>query len=344
MQNHKIIIANVGTNAQLQHIDATIPALEPHQILVKTEACGVAFADVLMREGLYPNVSKRNLTPGYDIVGRVVNVGSHVTRLAVGDRVASLTQTGGYANYAVADESLTVRCPEHLEAEQLVALVLNYTTAYQMLTRVAKVQPGASILIHGVAGGVGSALLELALQLDLRVYGTLSRRKWHALPAHLSEHRNFCKIDYQAAPFEKTLAQVAPQGIDVVLDAIGGTHLKRSYRLLNIGGTAITYGFSTAIRKGRKSWLAAIIGYIRSTLSLVQMISDNKTMAGYGIWIYANARPEWLREDLTKLIHWLEQGKLQPIIAKRFPLAETEAALATVANSQLPGKVVLTMS
>lgn len=344
MQNRKIVITKAGSKAQLQQIETAIPALAPHQILVQTEACGVAFADVLMREGLYPNVSHRNLTPGYDIVGRVVQVGRHVTRFSVGDRVASLTQTEGYAHYTVANELLSVPCPEHLEANQVVALVLNYTTAYQMLTRVAKIQLGASILIHGVAGGVGSALLELALQMDVRVYGTLSRRKWNALPVHLSEHRNFCKIDYQAEPFEKALSQIATQGIDAVFDAVGGAHLKRSYQTLNIGGVAITYGFSTAIKNGRKNWFAAITGYIRSALSLVQMISDNKTIAGYGIWIYANAHPEGFREDLTKLIHMLEQGILRPMVAKCYPLEEAETALATVAHSQLPGKVVLTMS
>ncbi len=343
MQNRKIVIAKAGSNAQLQQIETAIPALDPHQLLVQTEACGVAFADVLMREGLYPDVSKHSFTPGYDIVGRVMQVGSNVMRFKAGDRVACLTQTGGYAYYAVADESLTLSCPEHLEAAQVVSLVLNYTTAYQMLTRVAKVRPGTSILVHGVAGGVGSALLELALQMDLRVYGTISRRKWQALPAHLNEHPNFYKIDYQAEPFEQTLSQVAAQGIDVVFDAIGGAHLKRSYQALNIGGIAITYGFSTAIKNGRKNWIAAIIGYLKSTLSLVRMISDNKTVAGYGIWIYANAHPEWFREDLTKLINRLEQGLLRPMVAKCYPLDAAETAMATVANSLMPGKVVLTM-
>ncbi len=344
MLNRKIIIPRTGRNASIELIKSELPPLAPGQILVKTEACGVAFADILMREGLYPNVERRNLTPGYDIVGRVAQVGSDVSRVAVGDRVASLTQTGGYADYVIAEEKFTVTCPEHLAADHVIALILNYTTAYQMLTRVAKASAGDRVLVHGVAGGVGSALLELGLQIGVQVYGTLSQRKWNALPPRLNEHPRFHKLDYQAVPFEKTLAEMLPRGVDMVFDAIGGAHFKRSYRSLRVGGTVITYGFSAVIKAGRRSWMAAIKGIFKSMLFPVQLISDNKTVAGYGIWVYANAHPEWFREDLAQLITWLDEGKLQPMISKRYPLAETERAHERVSRSDLPGKVVLEMA
>lgn len=343
MKNRKIVIPRPGYKATFSLVESELPSLESNQILVKTEACGVAFADILMREGLYPDVDRRNLTPGYDVVGEVVKVGSEVTRLAVGDRVASLTQTGGYADYAVAEEQFSVVCPVNLPADQVVALILNYTTAYQMLTRIAKVHAGERILVHGVAGGVGSALLELGLHLGLTVYGTLSKRKWNALPPHLDKHPHFHKIDYQAAPFERSLEQDTQAGVDVVLDGIGGAHLKRSYQATGIGGTVVSYGFSTAIKNGRRNWWEAIKGMLQSMTFPVQLIRDNKTLAGYGIWIYANAHPEQFREDLTQLIQWLDEGVLKPMIAQRYPLAETAQAQDKVSRSDFPGKVVLEM-
>ncbi|MVF14878.1 zinc-binding dehydrogenase [Ketobacter sp. MCCC 1A13808] len=343
LKNRKIIIPHTGSHAKLDLIESELPALEPNQILVKTEACGVAFADILMREGLYPDVDRRNLTPGYDVVGEIVQVGNDVSRLTVGDRVACLTQTGGYADYTVAQESLTVLCPRQLPAQQVVAIILNYTTAYQMLTRIARVTAGERILVHGVAGGVGSALLELGLHLGLTVYGTLSQRKWALLPAHLNQHPRFHKLDYQTTPFEEALVKALPEGVDVVFDAIGGSHLKRSYQSMRIGGTVVSYGFSTAIKNGRRNWWEAISGMLRSMTFPVQLIRDNKTIAGYGIWIYANAHPLWFREDLTQLIEWLEQGVLKPMVSKQYALTETAQAQERVSRSELPGKVVLAM-
>jgi len=346
MKNRKIVIPRPGRNAKFTLIESEmseseLPALQPNQVLVKNEACGVAFADILMREALYPDVDRRDLTPGYDIVGEIVKIGSAVNRLSVGDRVASLTQTGGYADYTVAEESLTVPCPQHLPANQIIAIILNYTTAYQMLTRIARANAGERILVHGVAGGVGSALLELGLELGLTVYGTLSRRKWDALPAHLNDHPRFHKLDYQTQPFEETLAREVPGGVDLVFDAIGGSHLKRSYRSMRVGGTVVSYGFSTAIKNGRRNWSEAIKGMLHSTTFPVQLMRDNKTIAGYGIWVYANAHPAWFRNDLTQLIQWLDKGVLKPMVTKQYPLTETAQAQDKVSRSDFPGKVVL---
>ena len=347
MKNRRIVIPRTGAGAKFELVESELPSFEDalgeNQVLVKTEVCGVAFADVLMREGLYPDVERRNLTPGYDIVGRIVAVGSGVRGLAVGDRVASLTQTGGYADYTVAEASLTVPCPEHLPANQVVAMILNYTTAYQMLVRIARARPGDRILIHGVAGGVGSALLELGLHLGLTVFGTLSRRKWNALPEHLNSHPNFHKLDYQTKPFEEALNREGPADIDIVFDAIGGVHLKRSYHALRVGGMVVSYGFSTAIKNGKRNWWEAIKGMLSSMTFPVQLIRDNKTIAGYGIWIYANAHPAWFREDLAQLIQWLDEGEVRPLVSQEFPLAETAEAQDKVSRSEMPGKVVLQM-
>ena len=343
MRTNKIIIPRTGARAKFKLVEEGMPLLDANQILVKAEVCGVAFADVLMREGLYPDVERRNLTPGYDVVGRVIDKGSNVNRIAVGDRVASLTQTGAYADHVVVEEDLSVICPEHLPAQQLVALILNYTTAYQMLTRIARVIEGETILVHGAAGGVGSALVELGLQMGLTVYGTLSKRKWHALPEIINHHALFHKLDYQAQPFEQALTEHEPEGVDFVFDAIGGGHLKRSYQALRSGGVVVSYGFSTAMTQGNRNWVAAIKGLLKSLISPVTLIQDNKTIAGYGIWNYALAHPVWLREDLSQLIQWLDEGRLHPMIAKSYPLAQAECAQDKVSRSDFAGKVVLEM-
>src|SRR5882724_4719019 len=172
-----VVITRLGGPEVLQLVDREMPNPGLGEARIRVLATGVAFADVLMRTGLYIGVPKIPYPPGYDIVGVVESAGSGVSRVKVGDTVAALTVTGGYSQYSVLAEMELVPVPEGLDPAEVVSMVLNYTTAYQMLHRVGKVARGSRVLIHGAAGGMGTAALELGRIAGLEMWGTASPGK-----------------------------------------------------------------------------------------------------------------------------------------------------------------------
>ena len=175
MKNRRIIISRKGGPEVLKLIEEEAPSPAGGEVRVRVQAAGVAFADIMMREGLYPGAPPVPFTPGYDIVGLVDEPGAGVKSLSPGKRVAALTKVGGYADYLCLPEKDLVEMPIGLDPAEAVCLVLNYMTAWQMLHRVAHVREGEKILIHGAAGGVGTALLQLGVLSGLELYGTASK-------------------------------------------------------------------------------------------------------------------------------------------------------------------------
>ena len=157
----QVLLTGVGGPEVLEVVERDAPEPGPGEVRVKVLAAGVAFADVLMRHGKYPGVPSPPFTPGYDLVGEVEKLGTGVEGVALGQRVAALTQIGAYAQRVVVGVGEMVPVPVGVDPVEAVSLVLNYVTAYQMLRRVAGARGGERILIHGAAGGVGTALLQL---------------------------------------------------------------------------------------------------------------------------------------------------------------------------------------
>src|SRR5215469_2830457 len=156
----RVVITAQGGPEVLKIVEEEIPVPAPGQVRVKNLASGVAYADVLMRHGLYPKIPGFPFAPGYDIVGDIDAVGAGVQGFPVGQRVAALTMIGGYAQYTLVPAAHLVAVPPDLDPAEAVSLVLNYVTAYQMMYRNAHLQSGQSLLIHGAAGGVGTAALQ----------------------------------------------------------------------------------------------------------------------------------------------------------------------------------------
>jgi NADPH:quinone reductase-like Zn-dependent oxidoreductase len=193
------------------------------KVRVKINTCGVAFADTLIRKGVYPGGQpKFPLTLGYEAVGIVQELGKNVKegRLKIGDTVAVLSVIGCHAEEIQIEEDCVFKVSANLDRSKVLALVLNYITAYQMLTRVITMKKGERILVHGISGGVGTALLELGKYLELEVYGTCSSSKFEAVK-NLGGH----PIDYKTEDFVSVINKLDPPGVDAVFDPIGGDHL-----------------------------------------------------------------------------------------------------------------------
>jgi NADPH:quinone reductase-like Zn-dependent oxidoreductase len=329
--NGRVVITGLGGPEVLKWVEEDLPEPGVGQVRVKIFAAGVAFADVLMRHGLYPAAPKFPFAPGYDIVGEIDALGSGVNQFAIGQRVAALTMIGGYSRYTVVPAAHLVSVPEGLDPAESVALVLNYVTAYQMLHRVAKLHAGQRILIHAAAGGVGTAALQLGKEIGLEMFGTASKGK-HELVALLGG----VPIDYRTENFVARIHQLAPGGVDAVFDPIGGKNWWASYSCLRKGGALVCYGSQTALSEGK---LAAGLGF--AMLGLIKILPDGKRASWYNVKNLRDAFPEMFREDLTRLFELLFQKKIHPVIAERLPLREAARANELLEKGQVSGKLVL---
>lgn len=328
MRNARVVLTALGGPQVLKMIEEDIQAPGAHEVLVRILACGVAFADVLMRRGLYPGVPALPYTPGYDIVGVVESCGTGVLQWQAGDFVAALTQTGGYSRYIVLAERELVRVPAGLNAAEAVSLVLNYTTAYQLIHRIAKLQKGESVLIHGAAGGVGTAALQLGGRQGLKMFGTASAGK-HSLVAELGG----IHIDYRNEDFT-----VRASGVDAVFDAVGGRNWLRSYGALGKGGRFVGYGVSAALEGGRRNFLLGAASFV--WLAVAGLL-PGKSARWYNIMKEKQKHPEWFREDLSRLLFLLAERLIHPVVAERLPLREAGRAHELLEQAAISGKIVL---
>ncbi|MEM9488078.1 MAG: medium chain dehydrogenase/reductase family protein [Myxococcota bacterium] len=308
-----------------------IPEPGPDQIRVRIRAAGVAYADVTMRHGLYPGVPARPFAPGYDIAGDVDAVGAAVTDFAVGDRVAALTFIGGYADYIVIATDYVAPIPDSVDYPTATSLVLNYVTAQQMLHRVARVRAGQTLLVHGAAGGVGTALLDLARHLDVTVFGTASAGK-HDQVRRLGGD----PIDYRNHDFVAVMSERS-DGADVVFDHLGGAHLRRSRQVLKRGGRVVCYGTASAVGGGR--WWTVLATFANI---LAISLRPGYRASFYGILIAPFDKKRYIGEDLKAVLDMAARGEIAPVIGAKVPLEEAERAHRLMEDRAVVGKIVLT--
>lgn len=271
-------------------------------------------------------------------MGIVEKCGTSVSERAIGDVVVAFPGFGSYSQYLCLPEREAVPVPEHVDPAEAVSLVVNYVTAYQMLHRVAHVKVGERILVHGAAGGVGTALLQLGSLLHLEMYGTASRTKLQ-LVASLGA----TAIDYSSEDFVEHIQHLPGGGVDAVFDAIGGRHFRHSFQALRRGGRLVGYGFTLEHLSG-STFLSAVLRTL-PRMAWWSLLPNGKRAEWYAIvgllLGMKNRHPEWFREDLTKLIALLAEGKIKPVVAERLPLEEVAHAHELLEHGQVQGKLVL---
>jgi NADPH2:quinone reductase len=312
-------------------------------VRVKVLAAGVSLPDLMMREGIHPETPRVPFTPGWDLVGVVDRLGEGVSGIEPGQAVAALPIFGAYAEFVCLPQRELVPVPPGLDAAEAVSLILNYITAYQMLHRSAKVRAGQRVLIHGAAGGVGSALLQLGRLAGLEMYGTCSSRTASAVTG-----LGGIPIDYQRQDFVKEIRRLTGEGVDVVFDSIGGSHIWRSRAALRRGGRVVAYGLTGSLQGGRLAsgrsggrhrfreiWIFAV--YIAASW----IAPGRRRVVPYSIQTLKRLKPEMFREDLIALFDLLRQRKIKPLIARRFPLAEARQAHELLGKGGVTGKIVL---
>src|SRR5438128_2799663 len=343
MRHTRIIVAHYGGPDALRVIEEECPEPKDGEVRVRVLAAGVSLPDLLMREGVHPETPRLPFTPGWDLIGVVDRLGAGISGIEPGQIVAALPISGAYAEFVCLPQRELVPVPRGLDAAEAVSLVLNYVTAYQMLHRSAKVRPGQRVLIHGAAGGVGSALLQLGRLTGLEMYGTCSSRGAPAV-----SDLGGIPLDYQHQDFVKEIHRLTSEGVDAVFDGIGGTHIWRSRKALRPSGRVVAYGLTSSLRGGR---LASGRSGRRQRFREIRifglyiaggwLLPGRKRVVPYSIQWLKRLKPALFRQDLIALFELLQQQKIKPLIAQRFPLAETRQAHELLGKVGVTGKIVL---
>lgn len=309
----------------------------PGQVVLAMEAAGISFAEQQMRRGKYYDQPPFPFVPGYDLVGRVVDVGENVPGDLLGRRFAVLTKTGAWASHVTVDAGDLSAVPESVDSAEAETFVVNGVTAWQMLHRLAKIRPGQTVLVHGANGGVGSTLVQLARIAGARVVGTASVKHHDAVRA-----LGAVPVDYRAPDMDGQLRAHAPHGYDAVFDHVGGEGIVASYRLLAAKGTLVSYG-SASTRDVQGSSKAPVLKLF-ARLALWNALPGGKRAHFYNIWA-GRRRPDTFRAklhaDLAQVLALLADGALVPQVAARVPLTEVGEAVRLAESGTVVGKVVL---
>src|SRR5215510_13770150 len=343
MKQTRIIVTHYCGPDELRVVEEECPEPKDGEVRVSVLAAGVSLPDIMAREGVHPETPRLPFTPGWDLVGVVDRLGAGVSGIAPGQIVAALPISGAYAEFVCLPQRELVPVPSGLDAAEAVSLILNYVTAYQMLHRFAKVRSGQRALIHGAAGGVGSALLQLGRLDGLEMYGTCSSRGTSAV-----SDLGGILIDYQHQDFVKEIHRLTSEGVDVVFDPIGGRHLWHSRKALRPGGRVVAYGLTSSLRggrlaSGRSGRRQRFHGIRIFGLYIVGgwLLPGRKRVVPYSIQWLKRLRPAWFRQDLIALFDLLQQQKIKPLIAQRLPLAEARHAHELLGEGGIIGKIVL---
>lgn len=298
---------------------------DPGDVVVTLAAAGVNFADTLMISGQYQEKPALPFVPGLEAAGRVKTVGAGVERVRPGDRVMVLVDQGAFAEEVLARESDVFPLPAAMDWGVAASFPITYGTAHAALCWHARLQAGETLLVHGAAGGVGLAAVEIGKALGAKVIATAGgTKKLDVARAHGAD----ALVDYRSEDIRVRVKELTDgRGADVVFDPVGGDVFDASLRCIAWGGRLLVIGFAS----GR-------VPKIPANILLV------KNVAAMGLYwgSYRRRAPERLREEFAELFAWYEAGLLRPRVQESLPLEEAAAALRLLVDRKVSGKVVLT--
>jgi NADPH:quinone reductase-like Zn-dependent oxidoreductase len=298
---------------------------------------GVNFAEVMARLGLYPDAPELPFVPGYEVSGTIDALGAGAAGFSPGERVTAVTRFGGYADCVCLPTALVVRTPDTVSDEQAAALPVNYLTANQMLHRVSAVRERETVLVHGAAGGVGTAAIQLCAIAGARVIGTSSASKHDHLVRSGVEP---IATGDPALP-DKVRELTGGRGVDIVLDPVGGRSFRTSYELLAPGGRLCCFGVSAMAPGRRKNLFAAIRSLVRMPrFGPIALMNDNRAVAGVNLG-HLWDETGMLVPQFEAIIEHAAAGRIRPLIDGTYDLGRAADAHERLQSRLSVGKVLL---
>jgi NADPH:quinone reductase-like Zn-dependent oxidoreductase len=331
-----IQISRFGGPEVLTAVDLPSSPLPADGLRIRVNASGINFAEVMMRQGLYPEAPRPPFVPGFEIAGVVTEAGPEAAAFSAGDRVLAMCRFGGYVSEAILPSWQVRRTPPALSDIEAAAVPVNFSTAWIALMEMARVRKSDRVLISGAAGGVGSAAVQIALREGAYVIGLAGTSDKLAALRSLGASEAHTYRDWES--------EGGSQRFDVILDARGGRHTQASLKALEPGGRLVSYGVSSIVKGRRRSVIHSALTLLRTPLiTPLGLAMANRGVFGLNLLtLYDSHRGrELLTGALDRVLDVFARGGLRVLVDRAFPLGEAGAAHARLQSGSSIGKVVL---
>jgi len=335
----RAIVTTAAGDARVMKVEERPdPKPKPGQVVIRVKAAGLNFADILARQGLYPDGPPKPCVMGYEVSGTVERVGEGVDTAMIGEPVIAMNRFGGQAELVAVFAAQTFPKPEDLSFEAAAAIPVNYLTAWALLVTMGGLKKEEAVLIHNAGGGVGLAALDIAKHIGAQTFGTASTGKHDFLRARGLDH----PIDYRQQDWLPALMSLTGnRGVELIIDPLGGPNWKKSYRALRATGRMGVFGMSVASASGisgKIRALKAILGMPR--FNPIGLMNSNKSVFGLNLghmWGEGEKVAGWMRE----IMRGLSEGWVRPHVDRSFPFDQIADAHTHIESRKNIGKVVL---
>jgi NADPH:quinone reductase-like Zn-dependent oxidoreductase len=314
------------------------PAPRKGEVLIRVKAAGLNFADILARQGLYPDGPPKPCVMGYEVSGAIEAVGEGVDKSIVGEAVIAMTRFNGQAELIAVPDAQVFEKPTQLSFEQGAALPVNYLTAWALIVTMGGLKKDEAILIHNAGGGVGLAALEIAKHIGAKTFGTASAGKHEFLLQRGLDHA----IDYRNQDWVSVLMQLTDgRGVELVIDPLGGKSWKESFRALRSTGRMGVFGMSVASASGIKGKLKALKAVVSMPrYNPLGLMNRNKGVFGLNLghmWREGEKVASWTQE----IMRGVHEGWIKPHVDRSFSFDQIQDAHRYIEARKNIGKVVL---
>ena len=333
------IVKNGSPEKAFKLMEFPDPVPQSHEVVIEVESFGLNFADVMARLGLYRDCPPLPAVVGYEVVGKVKGFGQGVSQFNEGQRVVAFTRFGGYATQVATDQRAVVPIPDDMEAGEAAALAVQYSTAYFAAEEMVRLHEGDHVLIQAAAGGVGTALIQLAKHRKCVIYGAAgSDEKLEYLKKQGVDY----PINYREADFyESVKAIMGDNRPDVIFNSLGGKSVRDGINLLSPGGRIVCYGAAETADGGNKllANLKLAVGFgLQFTPFLIM---QSKSVIGINMLTLSDARPEVLERCLKSVVKGHQEGYLKPTVGGVYQADELGQAHAFLESRKSMGKIIV---
>lgn len=335
------VITRFGPPEVLQFRDLNVPSIGLADVLVRTRAIGLNFADVFARLGYYPGIPKPPFVPGIEFSGVVEAVGASVRGIKMGDRVFGFSKQNAYAEYIAVPRKFILPMLRTMSFEDAAACGVTSMTAYHGLITLAHLRNGERLLIHAAAGGVGIAALQIAKHVGAIVYATVGSQAKVKVAEELGAE---VVINYSEDDFAALLRkEINGEGLDVIFDSVGGKIMRKGWKLLAPMGRYVLYGFAAVVNERGVNKLKALQESVSVPLIYPpSMVTRNVSLMGFNLYFLAQ-KAKYLRKVMEQSLRWYDKGILRPIVGSVFPFDKIVEAQRFLQSRKSIGKVVVTV-
>lgn len=343
MDPKRVVIHRPGSYDQLKIEAFELRPVGPTEVRIEVRAAGVNYADVIVRMGLYSSAKEFvgwPITPGFEVAGVVLEVGPDVEDYSPGDEVVAVTLFGGYTSILTVESRYVFKKPSSLDFAAAAALPAVMMTAWFALKELAHPRPGAKMLVHSAAGGVGTSLVQLGRILECEIVGVVGGSHKVAAAREIGCHY---VIDKSTQDLWREAEKHAPQGYDVICDANGVATLQASYDHLRRAGKLVVYGFATMMPKkgGKPNWLKLAAGWLRTPrFNPLDLTTDSKSILAFNL-SYLFDRTDMLELFIDDLERWVASGEVVAPPVTEYAFDDVAQAHRDIESGTTVGKLVL---